>query len=443
MKPRLSWFGVCLLGIAAVSSASSAQLVAQTQSLGDAAGRAAEQRSSAPTPAKVYTNTDQMPAPCEPGVSGVGSGGIESLASSGAPGNSGGASDLPREEIVRRATPAVVTIRAGSVAGTGFFVAPGLVLTNKHVISGGGSLEVVFFDGRTSRAAVSGVSQNADLALVAVEHPPSPQPTLALDSVRNVQVGEEVLAIGSPLGMLQSTVTRGIVSAIRTVSGLAYVQTDAAINPGNSGGPLMDQKGRVIAITTMKFSAGESLGFAIAADYAVALLGSPITTAVAHSGCGANGDRDKFARDASLDIVLNHGESSAAETARDKGMAAFEQTVQTFARQADVIDTWWQRYQTDCAMKPAHPVPDGRDWFGVWSVPVVPTTNETGAGPAAIDKEALPQCRAERSRIVTGAAPIRTGMGQAEEKARRAGISPGAVRDIRRRYRMDWADWDR
>jgi hypothetical protein len=74
------------------------------------------------------------------------------------------------------------------------------------------------------------------------------------------------------MGVLESSVTRGIVSAIRPFEGATLVQTDAAINPGNSGGPLLDRSGRVVGIATMKVAEGESIGFAVAADHARELL---------------------------------------------------------------------------------------------------------------------------------------------------------------------------
>ena len=437
---------VRLMAGATVIAASTVLVVAQSQSLGDAATRAAQQRKSTTAPSKVYTNADEAStAPCQQDsshlVSNPSNHSAEPVATPAIPSSLAG---LTREDIVKGATPAVVTIEAGSVSGTGFFVAPGLVLTNKHVISSGASLRIRFFNGRTSPASVSVAAQDADLALVAVANPPSPQPTLTLDSVQSAQVGEEVLAIGSPLGVLQSTVTRGIVSAIRNVGGLVLVQTDAAINPGNSGGPLMDQRGRVIGITTLKFSSAESLGFAIAADHALQLLQEHANVPVAQSGCGTAGaDREQSSRDENLERVLNGSQKSATEAAREKGVLQFELTVRTLAREADLVDAWWKRYQAACADKPARHVPDGRDWFGVWTVPVVPPTLEITSNSPAIDKESSPQCRSARSNIVAAAQPIRTEMAQAEERARRAGISPGVVRDIRKKYAMDWSDWDR
>src|SRR5207237_3250742 len=101
-----------------------------------------------------------------------------------------------------------------------------------------------------------------------------------------VRVGQEVIAIGSPLGTLQNTVTRGIVSAIRETGNATLVQTDAAINPGNSGGPLIDRNGAAIGITTMGYMQRQGLNFAVAIDHARALLEGRVAPSVAGSTPG-------------------------------------------------------------------------------------------------------------------------------------------------------------
>ena len=92
---------------------------------------------------------------------------------------------------------------------------------------------------------------------------------MPLGDLEAVDVGTDVVAVGSPLG-LQGTVTRGIVSAIRQVDGVKLVQTDASINAGNSGGPLLTEDGKVIGINTLKIREDgvESIGFAVASDEA-------------------------------------------------------------------------------------------------------------------------------------------------------------------------------
>jgi hypothetical protein len=239
-------------------------------------------------------------------------------------------------------------------------------------------------------------------------------------------------------------VTRGIVSAVRTVAGVTYVQTDAAINPGNSGGPLVDTRGRVIGITTLKFTAAESLGFAIAADHALHLIHGYTETSPALRPCGVvHDDREPSRTEVTLEAAFNHREQSETERAIEKGTAQFEHLVQPLARQADVIDTWWQRYQAACALKPARHIVDGRDWFGIWTVNAVAGSHETISNSAFVETNTSSECHAARANVIAAASSIRTEMSHAEESARRAGVPPGIVRSIQRKYAMDWSAWDR
>jgi hypothetical protein len=102
-------------------------------------------------------------------------------------------------------------------------------------------------------------------------------PTVALGNSNNLQVGEPVLAVGSPLG-LQGTVTTGVVSSVRddpAGGGFKVLQTDASVNPGNSGGPLVNRQAEVIGIVTFKIRGGENLNFAIPINYLRGLVDSP------------------------------------------------------------------------------------------------------------------------------------------------------------------------
>jgi S1-C subfamily serine protease len=106
-----------------------------------------------------------------------------------------------------------------------------------------------------------------DVALIKI--PGFDLPTMTLGNSNNVEVGEQVLAVGSPLG-LQGTVTTGVVSAMRddpTGGGFKVLQTDASVNPGNSGGPLINRRAEVIGIVTFKIRGGENLNFAIPINY--------------------------------------------------------------------------------------------------------------------------------------------------------------------------------
>jgi len=201
--------------------------------------------------------------------------------------------DLPA--VVAAVRDSVVTITSEGFSSRGFATIPstgvgsgivltadGYILTNKHVVAGSQSLTVALADGRQFNANVVTESNDGDLALIKIDAT-GLTPAVIGDSTK-LQVGETVIAIGSPLGTFTETVTRGILSATgrtitvqdestgrpQTLSGL--LQTDAAINPGNSGGPLLDATGRVIGINTAVSAQAEGLGFAIPISAAASLV---------------------------------------------------------------------------------------------------------------------------------------------------------------------------
>jgi putative serine protease PepD len=171
-----------------------------------------------------------------------------------------------------RALPGVVSVRVGNGSGSGFvFDDRGHIVTNNHVVAGGGTVTVVGQDGRTRTAQVVGADPGNDIAVLRVADSSGLRP-LAPAGPRDTRVGQPVLAVGSPLG-LSGTVTAGIVSALdRPVrlggaTGRTAVQTDASINPGNSGGPLVNARGEVIgvntAIATLEGGGNIGIGFAV------------------------------------------------------------------------------------------------------------------------------------------------------------------------------------
>jgi putative serine protease PepD len=198
------------------------------------------------------------------------------------------------ESVSAKVLPSVVSIafsgQAGSGTGSGIVITKdGVILTNNHVVAeaaDGGSLTVSFQDGRTASAKILGRDPGADVAVVKVDGMDGLVPA-QLGSSSSLKVGQQVVAIGSPLG-LSGTVTSGIVSALNrpVVSGeqgssatsvLNAIQTDAAVNPGNSGGALVDMAGRVVGINSAIASLGAAegsqggsigLGFAIPIDQA-------------------------------------------------------------------------------------------------------------------------------------------------------------------------------
>jgi putative serine protease PepD len=206
-------------------------------------------------------------------------------------------------QVAQTVTPSVVQLRVRGprVAGEGSGIVlstDGLILTNNHVVEpavAGGEFVAVFQDGRSAPVQIVGRTPSFDLAVVRAQGVTGLTPA-QLGNSGAIRVGQEVVAIGSPLG-LSGTVTSGIVSALeRPVraggegSGqdtvLDAIQTDAAINPGNSGGPLTDMQGRVIGINTAIASIGSGdgragsigLGFAIPIDQARRIANELVNT---------------------------------------------------------------------------------------------------------------------------------------------------------------------
>jgi putative serine protease PepD len=177
--------------------------------------------------------------------------------------------------LAARVIPGVVSISVeasgGSDTGSGFFLSSdGYVLTNNHVVeaaASGGTITVAISTGKKYSAKIVGRDASYDLAVIKMDV--TGAPTLQLGDSEKVQVGDAVIAIGSPLG-LAGTVTSGIISAknrpVTTGTGsgessfINALQTDAAINPGNSGGPLVDATGAVVGINSAIASLGSSAG---------------------------------------------------------------------------------------------------------------------------------------------------------------------------------------
>ncbi len=195
--------------------------------------------------------------------------------------------------VYKKALPSVVNITSTAVAmdffygpvpqqgqGSGFILnKEGLILTNNHVIDNAQRVEVTLSDKHKYKATVLTVDKGHDLALIKVTDAPNLVPATLAES-NGLIVGQRVYAIGNPFG-LSGTMTRGIISAIRSIRGEGNpiedaIQTDAAVNPGNSGGPLLNSRGEVIGITTMIASNGadqsSGIGFAIPINTAKAVL---------------------------------------------------------------------------------------------------------------------------------------------------------------------------
>jgi tetratricopeptide (TPR) repeat protein len=177
-------------------------------------------------------------------------------------------------ELIRRVKPAVVAVitydakNEVQMTGSGFFIRPGQVLTNLHVIEGAHRAEVRTLDGKGKTYATTGVvslDDEGDLAVLSVDIP--------ADRARSLEVadslpeeGEQVFVIGNPL-RLEGSVSDGIVSAVREVPSLGeIVQITAPISNGNSGSPLFNMKGQVVGVITMKVTNGQNINLALGAS---------------------------------------------------------------------------------------------------------------------------------------------------------------------------------
>jgi S1-C subfamily serine protease len=196
--------------------------------------------------------------------------------------------------VYKKALPSVVNITSTAVAfdffygavpqqgqGSGFVLdKEGHILTNNHVIDNAQKVEVTLSDKHKYKATVVGVDKGHDLALLQINNVANLQPATLAESTGLI-VGQRVYAIGNPFG-LSGTMTRGIISAIRSIRGPNNnpiedaIQTDAAVNPGNSGGPLLNSRGEVIGITTLIANNGadqsSGIGFAIPVNTAKAVI---------------------------------------------------------------------------------------------------------------------------------------------------------------------------
>jgi serine protease Do len=140
--------------------------------------------------------------------------------------------------------------------GSGFIVDPsGVILTNAHVVKGASDVTVKLTDRREFRAKVLGADPKTDIAVLKIDA--KDLPAVKLGNTKDLEVGEWVLAIGSPFGF-ENSVTAGVVSAkgrsLPDGSGVGFIQTDVAVNPGNSGGPLFNSRGEVVGINSQIYS---------------------------------------------------------------------------------------------------------------------------------------------------------------------------------------------
>jgi putative serine protease PepD len=233
---------------------------------------------------------------------------------------------LSINEIYQRARKGVVEItvqqgggtfgeQSGTAQGTGWvYDSAGHIITNDHVVENASSVSVMFWNGKKADARVVGTDPSTDLAVLAVDAPSSLLFPISVGDSSAVQVGDSVVAIGSPFG-LEETVTAGIVSALHremtSPNNFAIddsIQTDAAINHGNSGGPLLNAQGKVIGVNAQIASdsgGSDGVGFAIPSDTVRSIARQLITSGKAQH--------------AFLGVVLDDSSENGAHVAQVRG----------------------------------------------------------------------------------------------------------------------------
>ena len=276
---------------------------------------------------------------------------------------------LTISEAFDKVAPAVVIVSVSGVIdysgiipqetegiGSGFIInEEGYILTNYHVIEGAQEVSVTLSDGTEAKAKVVNYDENQDVAMIKISDENIQVPAVVeLGDSDALKAGEEVIAIGTPLSKeFSQTVTSGIISAtsrsVQTSSGvtLNLLQTDAAINPGNSGGPLVNTKGEVIGINTMKISSDEveGIGFAIPINEIKDRIES-LSKPILNLGISVREVTEDLAKQYNMEeglYVVNVTEYSPAEKAGLKGgdvIVKFDgQRIKTFDELKAIRDT--------------------------------------------------------------------------------------------------------
>jgi serine protease Do len=196
---------------------------------------------------------------------------------------------LTAKDIVQRASPAIVRIEAGAEKiGTGFILdKTGVVATNLHVVVGEAAIKIKLSDGSQYPVTqIDGLDPARDLALLQIRAGKD-LPTLHLGDSSAMSAGDQVVAIGNPLGF-DNSVTSGLISQVRPICGpadiaakkctqeLTVLQISAAISPGSSGGPLFNQYGEVVGVTTAIITAGQNFNLAVPGNYLKPLVAQRI-----------------------------------------------------------------------------------------------------------------------------------------------------------------------
>ncbi len=318
------------------------------------------------------------------------------------------------EEMVDRVMPAVVLIETTTGRGSGFYVRHDTLITNVHVVNNDGYVTLRRSDGTTQSARVESKAPAYDLAILKVAAPSASQVVIPMGTAHSLRPGQEIIVIGSALGTLQNSVSRGIVSGLRQSGGATLVQTDAAANPGNSGGPMLDRNGSVIGVTTMGYKNAEGLNFGVAIDHARDLLeGRQVNLAGSQRG---------------LTDIQSQSRGSESERQQQQGEEQLRGRIGQLAQSASVLDDGWKRYRSQCYKSPI-PGSYDREWFAMVAPGGMP--NNAGAG-----------CPSFYTAMDSDIKQFQSLMRRTISDARRANVLPGTVRDLLRTNRLDF-DWER
>lgn len=319
------------------------------------------------------------------------------------------------EVMVDRVMPAVVLVQTTGGRGSGFFVRHDTLITNVHVVENDTYVTLRKSDGSTLNARVETKAPAFDIAILKVTTPSPTQATIPMGSAKSLKPGQEIIVIGSALGTLQNSVSRGIVSGLRTSGGTTLVQTDAAANPGNSGGPMLDRFGYVIGITTLGYRNAEGLNFGVAIDHAVDLLEGR-QAASAGNQRGLSEIRSNTAPEPESDRRLQQGEEQLRSRLDQLSQSAVQ------------IDAGWKRFREQCYKSPI-PGSYDREWFAMLTPGGMPANAGLG-------------CTAYYGGLESNVTQFKSVMQRTVGDARRAGVLPGTIRDVLRRNRLD-LDWER
>ena len=231
--------------------------------------------------------------------------------------------------------------------GSGFVIdKEGHIVTNQHVVDGAQSVRVVFSDGTEVTATVVGTDPSTDIAVLDVDRPASELTPLRFAPTGSLEVGDPVVAIGSPFG-LEGTLTTGVISAmgreIQSPNGFTIenaIQTDAALNHGNSGGPVLDTQGRVVGVAAQirsESGGSDGIGYAIPGDTAQRVADALIQDGkVDHAYLGVSLADDGAAK--LLDVRAGSPADRAGLRANDVVLAVDGTTVETGDQLREAID---------------------------------------------------------------------------------------------------------